>query len=394
MLVDGHRQPFEDPPGSRAGPGRGSEPRRGRRSRRRGLLVIGLVVLVAIPLLWGLWRYLQFDFAEVPGVDPPAEGQAANWLLVGIDSRQGLDEDEFLGSEETIPGARADTIMVIRVRPDSPTVDLMSIPRDLWVPVVGRGESGRINGAFNGGGGRERLVRTTEQALGINIHRYAEINFVGFQELVDALGGVPVWFAAPARDLSSGLDIVDAGCHVLNGSQALAFARSREFETLENGEWRLDPTADIGRTGRQRQFLSAVASSASERVGLGGLLSMNGVLSAAADNMVIAEGTGASDLVGLLRTFAAGGAQVNTHTLPIQDAVTSGGSQVLELRQAEAEAVLDLFRSPGEAPPAAEQLSGDLTVPEARVVTDADLSEDRRSEALAGVTEAECASAG
>ncbi len=353
-----------------------------------------MVAVILLPLLWGLWRYLQFDFAEVPGVDPPADGQAANWLLVGIDSREGLDEDEFLGSEEMVPGARADTIMVIRVQPDPPSVELLSIPRDLWVPIVGSGESGRINGAFNGGGGRERLVRTVEQSLAINIHRYAEINFFGFQEMVDALGGVPVWFETPARDVASGLDIVDAGCHVLTGPQALAFARARQFESFENGEWRLDPTADIGRTSRQRQFLSAVASSASERIGLSGIGALNGVLGAAADNMVVAEGTGVSDLLGLLRTFAGGGAQVNTNGLPVQDAVTSGGAQVLELRTAEAQAVLDLFRTPDEAPPQPEGLSGDLTVPETRIVTDADLGEDRRSEALIGVSQTECSAAG
>ncbi len=387
MLVDGDRQPSDsNPPAGRA------RPQRPRRSRRRWV-VAGLVALVVIPLLWGLWRYLQFDFAEVPGVDPPAEGAAANWLLVGIDSRQGLDEDEFLGSEEMVPGARADTIMVIRVDPDTATVELLSIPRDLWVPIVGTGQSGRINGAFNGGGGRERLVRTAEQSLGINIHRYAEINFFGFQEIVDALGGVPVWFETPARDVHSGLDIVDAGCHVLTGPQALAFARARQFETLENGEWNLDPTADIGRTSRQRQFLSAVASSASERVGLGGVMNLNGVLSAAADNMVVAEGTGVSDLIGMLRTFAGGGAQVNTQALPVQDTVTSGGAQVLELRAAEAQVVLDLFRTSGEVAPPAEGLSGDLTVPEAKVVTDADLGEDRRSEALVGVSQPECSAA-
>ncbi len=384
MLVDGDRQPSDSD--------RLARPRS--RPRFRRWVIAGLAALIVLPLLWGLWRYLQFDFAEVPGVDPPAEGEAANWLLVGIDSRAGLAEDEFLGSEGIVPGARADTIMVIRVQPDATNVELISIPRDLWLPIVGTGEPGRINGAFNGGGGRERLVRTVEQGLAINIHRYAEINFFGFQEMVDALGGVPVWFDTPARDVHSGLDIVDAGCHVLTGPQALAFARARQFESFEGGEWRLDPTADIGRTSRQRQFISAVASSASGRVGLSGLTSLNGLLSAAADNMVVAEGTGLSDLIDTLRTFAGGGTQVNTHALPVQDTVTTGGAQVLELRAGEAEGVLDLFRTPGETPPAAEGLSGDLAVPETRLVTDADLGEDRRSEAVAGIAQSECAGLG
>lgn len=387
--MDGARQPFDSDPSDypRPRPGRG---RRRSRPRRGRWVVGGLLLLLLVPLGWGLWHYLRFDFVEVPGVDSPSEDQAANWLVVGIDSRQGLDGDAVVGSSEAIPGARADTIMIVRTEPGSSAVELLSVPRDLWVPIAGRNEAGRINGAFNGGGGRERLVRTTEQSLGINIHRYAEVNFTGFQEMVDALGGVPVWFNTPARDTRSGLEIVDTGCHLLSGSQALAFARARQYETLENGQWRLDPTADLGRTGRQRQFLAAVVASASGGIGPGSLLDINGLLSAAADNMVIAEGTGPSDLIGLARTVAAGDAQVNTHALPVNDTVTSGGSQVLELRTAEAQSTLDLFRTPGETPPGAEGLTGDLDVPEIEIATEADLGQDRRSVAQVGVTQVEC----
>lgn len=376
----------------------GGSPPGGRRRRplRRALMVM-LVVTVLIGVFvvgWGFRRYRQFDFVEVPGVQPVEEAsQSANWLLVGTDSRAGVDpgSDEFLGDAEAIPGERADTIMVARVDSETGAVDLLSIPRDLWVPIVGDGE-GRINGSFNGPGGRERLVVTVENYLGIHLNHYVEINFAGFQTMVDALDGVPIWFDAPTLDRGSGLNIVDAGCHLLNGPQALSFARARSVETFENGQWVADQTADLGRTGRQREFLSQVAASASSRVNLGGVLTMDRLSAAASDNLIVDDGADLSDLITLGRTFAsADGENFTTHSLPVTDFVTSGGAQVLQLRVEAAQPTLDIFRNPGQGPPQTTELSGDQTVPTPKASPVTGLSADElASTAMPGVSRAEC----
>ena len=362
------------------------------------MFAVFLLLTTIIGAGWAYYRYRQFDFVEVPGLEVPASSAApTNWLLVGTDSREGVDpdSDDFLGDAAAIPGQRADTIMVARVDSNTQSIDLLSVPRDLWVPIVGEGE-GRINGAFNGPGGRERLVVTVQNYLGVPINHYAEINFSGFQAMVEALGGVPVWFDAPIRDPNSGLNIVDAGCHLLNGPQALSFARARHAEVYQNGEWVAETTGDLGRTARQRQFLSNVATTASTKVNVGGLLTLDRLLGAAAETMVVANGAGVSDVADLARTFAAAeGGQFVTHTLPVSDWVTPGGAQVLLLDEGAAQPTLELFREQGEVVADNQTLSGDQTIPESKVGTVIGLSaEELASTAIPGVTRADCPNQG
>jgi len=374
-----------------------SPPRRRRSPALKAILFVLLAGVVAVVALvgWSFRRYRQFDFVEVPGIESAPVDEPANWLLVGTDSREGVEPgaDEFLGDADVIPGERADTIMVARVNPDTKAVELLSIPRDLWVPIVGAGEN-RINSAFSAAGGRERLVLTIENYLGIHINHYVEVNFAGFQQMVDALDGVPIWFDSPTRDSMSGLNIVDSGCHILNGPQALAYARARHIDRLIDGQWEPDGTADLGRTARQREFLSRVASSASSRVNVGGVLTMDRLVAAAADNLVVDNNAGLRDLAGLARTFAeAQGGQFTTHSLPVVDWVTPAGAQVLLLQADAAQPTLELFRSAGQEAPQSE-LSDDKTIPESRGGTVVVLPPDQMaSTALPGVTREQCSTA-
>lgn len=333
---------------------------------QRILLTIGVVstvvaLLAAVGTAWGLQRYNDIRFLAVPTVEPAEEGTPSNWLLVGSDSRDGIDPNDpnagaFLG--ETVEGKRTDTIIVARVDPEAQTIDLLSVPRDLWVPIAGTGENGRVNAAFNGEGGEERLVSTVEDALGIEINHYAEVNFVGFQEVIDAIGGVPIWFDTPVRDPSSGLDIQAPGCHALGGSDALAFARSRSLEYLDDGTWRTDPTGDLGRTARQQFLLSRLATAASSKLDLTDIGTVDRILRVGGQNLLIDDGAGAGDLFGLARTFSAvGGEGIRRHALPVEGFRTSGGAAVLDLLEAEAQPTLDIFRGvqpPSTDPPSAE----------------------------------------
>jgi LCP family protein required for cell wall assembly len=134
---------------------------------------------------------------------------------------------------------------------------MLSIPRDLWVSIPGHGEN-RINAAYAFGGPR-LMVETIKENLGVPINNYVEIDFVGFQALVDELDGVPIAFSNAARDPKSGLD-VPAGTDVLNGDQALAYARSRHYQELQGGSWQSVDANDIGRTARQQEVMRGLLS--------------------------------------------------------------------------------------------------------------------------------------
>ncbi len=334
---------------------RSSQTPRGRlRKVVLGLITVTLVVVVLVAgfVAWQVRRFSDIERVQVASV-VPASGGAANWLFVGTDTRDGIEASDvnagaFLGAE--VSGIRTDTILIVRVDDDAGSVQLLSIPRDLWVPIAGRGQSGRINGAFNadgsGRGDPERLVATIEGALGIEINHYAEVDFVGFRDVVDAVGGVSLSFDHPARDVRSGLVIDRSGEQHLDGDQALAFARSRAFEELVEGRWQQDPTGDLGRTERQRQLVSRLVDGAGRAISPTGFLTLDRLLSAAADSMVLDQRTDLSATLNLVRTAAGVGAEAMvSHALPVSDHRTSGGAAVLMLREGEAQPILDRFRS-------------------------------------------------
>ena len=168
------------------------------------------------------------------------EGPAENYLIVGSDNRDVIDEDSedaglFLDGP-TGEGGRSDTIMILRRDPEN-GASLLSIPRDLWVPIAGTGDDGKINWAYIGG--PRRLAETITQALGIPIHHYVEVDFAGFQRLVDEIGGVEICVEYAAQDTNSGL-VLQPGCQTLDGAMALAYARSRYYEEFRDGEWRIE----------------------------------------------------------------------------------------------------------------------------------------------------------
>lgn len=320
------------------------------------------LVIAAAGLARGLQQYRAIEFLHVPEVAPAPAGQPTNWLLVGSDSREGIEADDpnagaFLG--EPVEGKRTDTIIVARVDPELGSVDLLSVPRDLWVPIAGTSSSGRINSAFNGEGGEQRLVATVESFLDIEINNYAEIDFVGFQAIIDALGGVPIWFETPVRDPGTGLDVSTPGCHVLSGSDALAFARSRSLEYLEDGSWRTDPTGDLGRTGRQQFLLARLADTARNELDITDIATIDRILDVGGENLVIDDGAGAGDLIDLARTFANVGSEgIRRHSLPVENFRTDSGAAVLRLLEADAQPTLELFR--GDRKPSPPEPSEDV----------------------------------
>ena len=107
---------------------------------------------------------------------------------------------------------------VVRIDPRKKTASILSFPRDLYLPIAGTGKSARINSAH--AHGVQTLIDTIQQGFGVPINHYVEVDFVGFQKLVDAVGGIKLWFDTPVRDQHSGLLVENTGCVTLNGEDA------------------------------------------------------------------------------------------------------------------------------------------------------------------------------
>ena len=295
---------------------------------------------------------LESVLAEVPDMDDESiEYPAENYLLVGSDTREGVDptSEDFgvIGDTGDVGGRRSDTIMVLRQEHNG-GASLMSLPRDLWVEIAGTGRSQRINSAYNEG--PERLAATVTQSLGIPIHHYVEVDFVGFKDIIDRLGGVEVCVGYAARDANSGLSL-SPGCQTLDGVQALAFARSRHYEEWDGTDWRLDPRADLGRIERQQLFMRAAVDGALRKL-RSSPFSSGDTIEAVVDSVRIDSGLDPIKAGDALRNAAEEG--LRTYSLPVVPDVISGNA-VLILGE-DADLLLAYFR--GEAPAPVEFETG------------------------------------
>ncbi|WP_422743895.1 LCP family protein [Mycobacterium sp. WMMD1722] len=225
--------------------------RRPRRKRRWGRIVL-TVLLVLLLTVTGLGIWVDTSLRRIPALadypDRPAAARGTTWLLVGSDSRAGLDPEQQaeLATGGEVGNGRTDTIMLVHLPgpfSDAPTT-LVSIPRDSYVSIPGYGED-KINAAF-ALGGAPLLAQTVEEATGLHLDHYAEVGFDGFAALVDAVGGVTMCPAEPIDDPLAGINL-PAGCQKLDGRTALGFVRTRAT-----------PRADLDRMVHQREFMSAL----------------------------------------------------------------------------------------------------------------------------------------
>jgi polyisoprenyl-teichoic acid--peptidoglycan teichoic acid transferase len=238
------------------------------------------------------WKFGQFDIVDFgQGIlRKDRKIDAMNILLVGSDTRETASgQEKNIGNTKLVGGQRSDTMMVLHIDPAAEKAKILSIPRDLWVTVYSSNgdEKGkqRINTAFEEGA--DALVMTITKSLGIPIDHYMEVDFNGFRGIVGAIGGVTMPFSSPARDLKSGLDVKKAGCVTLTPDQALAYVRSRNYQYLENGRWKFDPTADLGRIDRQQNFIRRVLRKAlSQR----NPLNLNKMVDVGIDNVSMDQG--------------------------------------------------------------------------------------------------------
>jgi LCP family protein required for cell wall assembly len=157
------------------------------------------------------------------------ESESLNVLLLGVDSREG-------------DGGRSDTMILLSLNPQTDSMLMFSIPRDTYVNIPGRGMD-KINHAY-AFGDVDLSVQTVEETFDIPVHYYARVNMEGFQQGIDAIGGVTV---KNTQAFSQGGSDFPEGEIRLNGSEALDYIRMRKE----------DPRGDLGRNERQREVIKA-----------------------------------------------------------------------------------------------------------------------------------------
>jgi LCP family protein required for cell wall assembly len=325
-----------------------------RRRVWRGVNSVSLGVAVAVVGSAGLLTATQQQadrverVGELEGVLSENVGPFENYLLVGSDTREGVDPSapDFggIGDTTAVQGRRSDTLMVLHVDYERDRTALLSIPRDLWVEVAGERGANRINSAYQDGA--DVLVRTVQEALGIPVHHYVEVDFESFKDIVGAIGGVQACFDAPTRDLNTGLAVPVAGCFVLDPVQALAYARSRYYEEWIDGEWQTDPRADLGRIERQQLLAQAAVNAAIEQTRANPLRTSE-LVDAAARSLRVDPGLDLVSVVDRLRPLA--GDEFDRYTLPVEGDEIDG--KAVLVMTAAALPVLTYFAGTGPPPP-------------------------------------------
>lgn len=194
-----------------------------------------------------------------PTKKPGAE-KAQNILIIGSDARAGL------------AGARSDVIVLMHIAGDRKTTTLVHFPRDLYVAVPGHGKD-KINAAF-AYGGAPLLVRTIQDLVGVPVDHVAVVDFDGFKNMTDAVGGVNVYVEESSK--SRGYTFTK-GYQMMDGAEALAFVRERK--ALSEG--------DISRGRRQQSFIKALMLKSLSRDVLTNPVTLARFIDAGTENLIV-----------------------------------------------------------------------------------------------------------
>jgi LCP family protein required for cell wall assembly len=285
--------------------------------------------------------------------EPDEPGDPANFLIVGSDTRGFVDTTEEqgqFGNEGETGPPKSDTIMIVHVDPASETGMVLSFPRDLWVNIPGRGEA-KINAAFNDGIGK--LIETIQANFDVPVHHALQVDFAGFKDMVDAIGNIPIYFPRPARDAKTHLDQPLAGCQPLEGDQALAYVRSREYEQYDQAEddWDVDPRADIARIARQQYFIRTLAQTALKKSSRNPLALIR-LVNETVPNLRRDRQLTYDDMQRLVSSFRdLDPTVVPMETVPYTAGRSSDGQSILNVDWERAEPILERMRTFSEPPP-------------------------------------------
>ena len=263
------------------------------------------VVLVAGTLsAYAVYRDLFGKIRQVKvtglGHRPPGYNHSLNILVIGSDTRKG--KNSRFGAH--IPGQRSDTVLVLHLSPGFRRAVVMSIPRDSVVPVLScppvpgspgqsaqPGQVEQINETFaNGGPGC--LWKTIEQTTQIRLDHFMELNFTGFEHVINDLGGVRICLPYPISDPRSKLHL-SRGIHHVMGAEALAYWRVRYIGV----------GSDLERIQRDQYLMASVAQEVKHTNLLGDPARVLRLVSDVADSLTTDSGLSQSAMITLVQSL-------------------------------------------------------------------------------------------
>lgn len=346
------------------------DPRRGHRSSAQGGLgrelgrltrvsvrvvsaLVSLSLLIGAGWIWATYRDLRSGLRRSSALEvlgphaPKSKHGDMNLLLIGLDSRRNMDGTPLTaaqlgplhaGDGSDLGGYNTNTLLLIHVPGDGSRATAISIPRDDYVAVPGYGMR-KIKEAYGlakadadsqlyqrgvkepereqeaRDAGRRSTLATIENLLHVPIDHFAEVNLIGFYDLVQALGPITVCLNGPVNDSYSGADF-PAGVQQLNASQALSFVRQRHG--LTNG--------DLDRTHRQQAFIAAVSRKLRSEGLFGDIGKLQSLIDVAKKDVVIDDHLDPIQLATEATNLTSG--NIDFYTLPIVGFGTENGQDV------------------------------------------------------------------
>lgn len=293
--------------------GNGGSHRKPRSRRRiwiqRGVIAVGLVIALVIGGVVADYYYLGSLVKHKPVKFLQTGGATVNILLIGSTDRCALKvQNPAYGlCSQGVTGINSDIVMIIHLDPATGAVSLLSIPRDLFVPNARATGANKIDAALVEG--PSQLVTAIEEDFAIPINHYVELNFDTFANVVNALGGVRMYFPVPIFDAESGLNITHPGCYLLDGYHALQVVRARHLQIQPNPSnhdrysWPQEALSDLARIRRTHEFLRVLAAKVAAR-GLSNPIADQSLATAVLPDLTVDSGFSEGEMVSLARTFA------------------------------------------------------------------------------------------
>ncbi|MDQ1360456.1 MAG: hypothetical protein QOJ44_833 [Acidimicrobiaceae bacterium] len=297
--------------------------RRKHRLRRIVVSIATVIVLIAAGTFGYAW-YLnhQIHRIKVKGLSANmvtgADANTQNILMVGSTTRCGLAQQNAAYGlcSQGVTGVNSDVVMILHLDSVKRSISILSIPRDLFVPNARTTGANKIDAALYEG--PTQLVAAIQEDFGIPIQHYVELNFDTFANVVNALGGISMYFPEPVYDAYSGLNIPAPGCIHLDGLHALQVVRARHLQYKGPGVTSTDPTtwpfenqSDLARIRRDHEFLRVLASAVAKN-GLTNPITDFHLVSGVAPQLSVDQQLSQSDMVSLVTTFHS----VNANSAP------------------------------------------------------------------------------
>jgi LCP family protein required for cell wall assembly len=277
--------------------------------------VLGLVVVLIAAGAGGYAWYLNHLVHRITvkglaaGETHGTESGTENILLVGSTDRCALKK-QYIGygiCSQGVNGINSDVVMILHLNPTKRTVSILSIPRDLFIPNARIEGANKIDAALYQG--PTQLVAAIQEDFAIPIQHYVELNFDSFASVVNALGGINMYFPEPVYDAESDLDVTTVGCHHLNGFHALQVVRARHMVHKGPGvtsnnpaDWTPEAQSDLARIRRDHEFLRVLATAVAKK-GLSDPLTDRSIITGVAPDLTADSGFSASHMINLVLTY-------------------------------------------------------------------------------------------